>query len=369
MPKLKFRRTATIAVAIAVAALTAVAGATPAAAKSRSDDDSRIDTVLDGLSSPKGLAVWREHIVVVAQGAFGPPGPVLALWPNGRFRDRPFEVTEPIGLVDVAVAHDGSGWGLGSEDGVLYRRDRGGNVSAVLDIRAYQQTDPDPYDQEDAPEESNPYGLAVLRNGDALVADAANNDILRVTPDGGVTTVARFDTTLTPTDHVGDPGLPPQLPAEAVPTTVTVGPGGDIYVGQLPGFPFRPGSSRVWQIDDDADGALCSVTTPDPDCRVYASGFTAIQDIAFDHSGALYVYELAADGVLAFEAGFETGEFPPAVLIQVKRYGSWRGKWQGRRTELAAGQLSQPGGVAVAHGEVFVTDQVFTGGRLLEIDT
>jgi hypothetical protein len=53
--------------------------------------------------------------------------------------------------------------------------------------------------------------------------------------------------------------------------------------------------------------------------------------------------------------------FPPAVLLEL------RGD---QRRELAAGQLSQPGGVAVGFfGVVFVTDEVFTGGRLLRVRT
>ncbi len=53
------------------------------------------------------------------------------------------------------------------------------------------------------------------------------------------------------------------IDAEAVPTTVTFGPGGDIYVGQLKGFPFRPGTSNVWRIDADAADAWCSVNDPE----------------------------------------------------------------------------------------------------------
>ena len=65
--------------------------------------------------------------------------------------------------------------------------------------------------------------------------------------------------------------------------------------------------------------------------------------------------ELAKDGVLAFEAGFETGEFPPAVLLKVGRHG---------RTELAAGQLSQPGGIAFGRGgKLYATDGMFSEPR------
>ncbi len=50
---------------------------------------------------------------------------------------------------------------------------------------AYQATDPDPVDQDEPPlPRSNAYGLTIAPNGDALVADAAGNDIVRVTPDG-----------------------------------------------------------------------------------------------------------------------------------------------------------------------------------------
>jgi sugar lactone lactonase YvrE len=361
----RFGRAGSAAVALGVAVLTVVAGASPADAKSNGDHDGaregEIRVLLTDLSSPKGVDFFHGS-VLIGQGAFGPPGPVLELHRRGPDRGTVDELTDPVGLVDLAAAEDGSGWGIGSQDGVLYRRAIDGTISAVLNLHEYQASDPDPYDQDDFPEESNPYGLAVLPNGDALVADAAGNDIVRVAPDGSATTIARFDLETIKTDHLPpDFGLPPEITAEAVPTTVALGPDGHIYVGLLNGFPFRPGASRVWRIDPDAEGALCSVNTPDEDCTVYAEGFTAIQDIAFDpNDGTLYVLELAEDGVFAFEAGFETGEFPPAVLLEVEK--------DGDREELARGELSQPGGIDVArNGNLFVTDGVFTSGRLLRI--
>ncbi len=82
----------------------------------------------------------------------------------------------------------------------------------------------------------------------------------------------------------------------------------------------------------------------------------------------MYVYELAKDGVLAFEAGLPgengeppAGEFPPAVLLAVN------GRYD-KGTELAAGQLSQPGGIIVDwSGRIYVTDWIFSGGRLLQV--
>jgi hypothetical protein len=321
-----------------------------------------VKVLLSDLSSPKGLALIPHGDPIVAQGAFGAPGPVLDYVLRGSHKGSTVELTEPLNLMDVAVGADGAGWGIGG-DRVLYRQAPDGPIEPILDIPAYQEGDPDPYDQEDEPTESNPYGLAVLPSGDALVTDAAGNDLIRVTPDGDATTVARFDVEAISTDHIPpEEGLPPTIDAEAVPTSVTLGPDGWVYVGELKGFPFRPETSHVWRVDPTAEGALCSVNTPDPDCSVVAQGFTAIQDIAFDRqTSTLYVYELAADGVLAFEEGLNGGDFPPAVLLEVKK---------NKRTELAAGQLSQPGGVAVLNrGTVFVTDRLFTQGhgRLIEV--
>ena len=358
--------------------------ALPASAQAAASDDSghstgRLAVLLDHLSSPKGVTVAPTGDPVVAQGAFTPAaGPVLLYLLHGRDRGSTVPLSDARRFGDVAAAPDGSGWALGAgsveEGGVgdtwLYRRDRHGKITKVVDIAAYQKTDPDPYDHDDPPNptESNPYGLAALKNGDALVTDAANNDLLRVTPKGKVTTVARFGLENVSTDQVppgalppGTPPLPPTLPAEAVPTTVTIGPDGYAYVGELKGFPFHTGTSRIWRVNPWTKNALCSVSGSTKGCRTYAKDYTAIEDIAFDRrSGALYVYELAKAGVFAYEAGLQPGgTFPSAVLLKVRH---------GKRSELVPGQLSQPGGVAVnRHGQVFVTDQVFTGGRLSEV--
>ena len=319
--------------------------------------------LLSDLSSPKGITLAGPSAVVLGQGAFGPPGPVIEYNLKTRHVE---ELTPPVNIVDLVTTNDGGAWAL-AEGGDLIRHSPQGSDTVVANIPEYQQTDPDPYDQEGAPTESNPYGLAALPNADALVADAAGNDLLRVTPDGDITTVARFDVETISTDHIppeavppGEGPLPPTIDAEAVPTSVTLGPSGWVYVGELKGFPFRPGTSHVWLVNPNAEGALCSVSTADSDCKLAYSGFTSIQDIYYlNQTSTLYVYELAKDGALAFEAGFESGDFPPAVLLEVKK---------NKRTELAKGKLSQPGGVvATNRGHVYVTDGMFSSGRLIEV--
>jgi hypothetical protein len=305
--------------------------------------------LLDGLSSPKGLSAGPGHTLIIGQGAYGPPGPILQYHLGGRAHRTTDILLDVAPVTDLAVLPDGSGWAIGT-DRHLYHGDADGTITDVLDIVAYQATDPNPYPGPGQdPAETNPFGVAVLPGGDALVADAANNDILRVTASGDVTTVARFTRE----------EIAPDVFADAVPTSIAIGRNGWVYVGQLTGFPGIPGTSHIWRVNPDADGAVCDVSGSDPDCSVWRSGFTSIMDLDIDRaSGKTYVYEIAEEGWLAFEEGFATGDFPPAVLLRVQG---------NKRTELVPGQLSQPGGVVVMPNGVYVTDGMFTGGRLVRV--
>jgi hypothetical protein len=336
--------------------------AAPAAAKGH------VDVLLDGLASPKAIFAG-PHSVFVGQGWIGPPGPVLEYSLTGRARGTAREVTPPVAVGDITGTPDGAGWAIAyvSETSVALVRQaaEGAPIETILDFAAYQAADLDPFNNDSAsPGETNPNGLAPLPNNDVLVADAAGNDLIRVSPDGTARTVARWALQDVGTDHLGDPSLPPTLPAEAVPTTVAMGRDGWAYVGELVGFPGKPGSAHIWRVNPNATNALCSVAAPNANCSVWKSGFTSIFDIAFSpKTGTLYVYEIAKDGWLSFEPGFANGDFPPAVLLEVK------GK---RIRELVPGELSEPGGVAVTRdGSIYVTDGAIgifgSHGRLLKI--
>jgi hypothetical protein len=315
--------------------------------------------LLKDLQSPKGIALDSSKSVVIGQGAYGPPGPAFQYVFKGSTRGQVTNLTDPVNIADVAVTRDGAGWAIGG-DLVLYRQAVGGAIEPILDIAAYQAADIDPYnDPTQDPAESNPFGLAAYKN-DVLIADAAGNDVIRVKADGTAWTVARWTRRLVRTDKVGDPALPPRLLAEAVPTSIAIKDGW-AYVGQLVGFPGRPGSAYIWRVNPNARDTVCDAKHQRRACKVWKTGFTSIMDLAFNpKNGTLYVYQIARKGWLAFEAGFAPGgTFPPAVLLEV------RGK---SRRELVKGKLSQPGGIVVARdGTILVTDGMFTGGRLLRI--
>ncbi len=102
--------------------------------------------------------------------------------------------------------------------------------------------------------------------------------------------------TIFPQRNIGAPFL-----SDSVPTGVTIGPDGAIYVAELTGFPFTIGAARVYRIE------------PGFAPTIYATGFTNIADIAFGPDGRLYVLEADANGL--------NRPPPGGRLVQVKAGG------------------------------------------------
>ncbi|MBE1471864.1 ScyD/ScyE family protein [Kibdelosporangium phytohabitans] len=198
----------------------------------------------------------------------------------------------------------------------------GGHVVRLADIAGYEgQADPD-----GAGAETNPDSVALTSSG-AVVVDAAGNCLVRIAPNGTVSTVAVFPGQLA--DAPPQLGLPPgaKIPAQAVPTSVVQGPDGAFYVSQLTGFPFPAGRASVFRV------------VPGQAPTVYATGFTTIGDLAFDRDGTLYVLEIAHNGLLS---GDLTG-----ALIRVGPGGSHH---------VVTTALTAPGGLAVSGGAAYISD-------------
>ena len=243
---------------------------------------------------------------------------------------------------------------------------------AVADIAAYQATDPDPYDLEGFPEDSNPFGVQALWDGTVLVSDAAGNDLLRVWPRSGtIKTVARLMPRVVEVPE-GLPELPPEeggplppagtpIPSEAVATSVTVGSDGYWYVGELRGFPATPGTSQIWKIRPGTVGATCNPEHPwRGTCKRFKDGLTSIVDLAKAPNG-VYAVELSKMSWLQLELGVPGSEI--GGLFQVKKRGSGP-----RMHELAKDQLPIPGGVdATWDGDVYVTAPLFGPGALWKL--
>jgi hypothetical protein len=263
--------------------------------------------------------------------------------------------------------------------GTLYKWRHGwDHPKPVADIAGYQAEDPDPYDQEGFPEDSNPFGLAALRDGSVLVADAAGNDLLRVWPghhgkDAHIVTVARLKPRLVEVPE-GLPDLPPEeggpLPpagtpilSEAVATSVAVGADGYWYVGELRGFPATPETSQVWRIKPGSRDAVCDPDHPwRADCKRFADGLTSIIDLAGAPHGILAL-SLSKKSWFQWELGVEGSEIGGLFHIRYGHHGHGP-----RIRELVRDQLPNPGGVDATWRDIYVTAPIFGPGKLWKID-
>lgn len=217
---------------------------------------------------------------------------------------------DPIGRGDMFAI---TGGGASDTAAGLFRVSRGG-MREIANLSAFEaNVNPDGGEID-----SNPFDVATLTGGKVLVADAGGNDLLIVDQQGNVDWVATLPNELVPTDNVksliGCPtappgldfvcGLPPMMPAQAVATSVAIGPDGAYYVGELKGFPGPLGESRIWRIKPGTLHAQCGAS---PACSVVAEGFTSIVDLAFGPQGTLYVVEFDEASFMAAELTFFFG--------------------------------------------------------------
>lgn len=271
-----------------------------------------LDRLLRLASGTLALGVLCLPAIANAQPAFTGPVFGLATAPDGsllvpdagagivELRDGATTLIAPLpGVSDIAPikANDMfaiTGGGPGPGAAKLYRVTKG-KVLLLADLGEFEATvNPDP------PEiNPNPFDVAALGPGRALVADAGGNSLV-LFEKGALDWVATLPQELVSTSNIkslfgcpnGPPdicGLPPQIPTQAVATSIAIGPDGAYYMGELKGFPAPTGESRVWRIEPGANHATCGTS---PDCRVVADGFTSIVDLAFGPDGTLYVVEL-----------------------------------------------------------------------------
>lgn len=369
-----------IAVLIAVAALGLVFNTAPSEARQVSPAPASVTTVATGLHNPRGLNFAPDGSLYVAEAA----GDGVSSGNCGTMGDGSTKCSSNTGSVtridldsgestrvltdlpsliaangvgnggsgpqDVVFQGLGNGYvtiGLGGapesrEDyfgdagayyGRLVRFNPSGKVWFKEDIAGYElENNPDGF----VPD-SNPYGMAAVPGG-VIIADAGGNDLVKVAANGRISTLAVFP-------RVARPVSPPPS-VQAVPTSVAVGPDGDLYVGQLTGGPFTVGIASVYRVP--ARGGVPAV--------VY-NGFTNIIDVAFGPDGSLYVLEIAQAAIPNFGGG--------GRIVRIASDGS-------QSVVLSGPQfLFAPGGIAVdGNGDLYVTVASIssTGGSVIRIE-
>lgn len=356
----------------AVATLIAVSMAAPAAQASKNSPSSVTPVVVaSGLDNPRQLSLARNGDIYVAEagrGALGGDG-------SGPCLPNPEDPADQVcfgtsgavtrisqgtqkrvvtGLPSIAGA-DGSQAigpsdvfadrgklrvliGLGADPAVRTTfpqlakmgtlvKIRHGKAVVIADVAAFEAKT-NPIHEAD----SNPVGL--LRTGRSyVIADAGGNTVVRAGKRGSMSTLA----VLKDQDATAPPflGLPPgtKIPAQAVPTSVAVGPDGAYYVSQLTGFPFEKGLAKIYRIG--WHGKL----------KVYASGLTNVTDLAFAKDGTLYAVQISSEGLL---------NGPVGSLVKVK---------PGKAPQVVADNLFAPYGLAISGKWAYVTTgSVAAGG-------
>jgi hypothetical protein len=315
--------------------------------------------VASGLDSPRGLSFGPDGTLYVAEAGtggagpcfthplgelcFGTSGALTQVSKHGRQKRvltglPSFSLTgtpEVFGPSDVGYAGGGKVYvtlGLGADPAVrnplpspgdkaatLIKADpKKGTYRVVANIGNFElKKNPD-----GGLPDSNPQGLLVTKHGQ-VVADAGGNALLGIGKHGKISTLAVFPPRIVPNPFGG-----PDIPMQAVPTTVTRGPDGALYVGQLTGFPFPVGGANVFRV------------VPGKAPKVVASGFTNIIDIAFGPDRSLYVLEIAHNGLLS---GDTTGQ-----LTRISKHG--------KRTVIASTGLNMPTGVAIKDGRAYISN-------------
>ncbi len=183
-------------------------------------------------------------------------------------------------------------------------------VGAVIDIGAYEtENNPDQTEELVA----NPSDIDVSADGVVYIVDASGNALYSWTEADGLSEFAVW--------------VPTEGSAQAVPTSVSVGPDGDVYVGFLSGFPFAKESAVIERYS--ADGELKETYT----------GLSYVTDVVVTDDGTIYAVEFAA-GFGDF--GWESG----GRVVEVSADG----------VEAIAEGLNFPYGLAInADGEMFVS--------------
>jgi hypothetical protein len=376
------RRKAKAAVTVLAASLAgtlaipAVANATPASVK--------ITVVQGGLNAPRHLVLTGTGLVVTESGAVSPvgasncatgaategagtsqfctssTGAVFKISPHGQATPVLTElpsVTEE--AIEEVTGPSATAYGHGQEavtiDDFLVNKDGSNSLlpkpfasafgtlrlishrkSKVVDLAAFAAAHPQSaYSLGTVPGEvsydSDPYDVIAYRGG-WVVADAGANDLLYVSATGRVSMLARFPAVAeqAPVGVFGNPA-PITVDAQAVPTSVALGPDGALYVSLLRGAPSDPGTADIYRV------------APGHQPEIWARGLTSVTAIAFDRQGRLLATEFNTGGLLS----------PPTVpgaLVRISANGQ-------TVKALPVPGLYQPTGVAVsADGTVYVSN-------------
>ncbi|SDF06541.1 hypothetical protein SAMN05660662_0950 [Blastococcus aurantiacus] len=325
------------AVATAVMALVMVSPAVASADdKRRHGGGPPVSTVAGGLGGPRQLSDYEGHRLVVAESESGEVSSVDLH--NGRVRTlltglgNAQGVDAANGRLYVAVGEE-MGPPTGGPRTALVEAKPNGHVVRSFDLLQYELAhNPDGQSQdvgEEADTLSNPFAVLAQRNR-VLVSDAGANAVLAVDLRRGKVSTFFVPPTVTDTPECRTaPNNGGTFGCDSVPTEITEGPGGLIYVGTLGSE--APGAARVY------------VLTPSGKVIHVIKGLTGITGVAVDHRGTVYASNVFA----GMPEGGPGPGLDPRTIGEVTRIPVW-----GPRSTA---KVTMPTGLEFENGKLYAS--------------
>jgi len=224
--------------------------------------------IVEGYTVVTGLT---SSVVTVADGCATPlaQGLVSTLWEEMGWVWGAMDVAFLDGDLYLLLSGAGPTWGSPSASSGVFRRNDDGTLTLVADISTWLVSHPPAFVPPDYASDGSLFDLEATSDA-LLVSEAVGGQIIRVTPDGEMSTLA---------------DLSEQHP---VPTGIAVDAEDNAYVTFETTPPYAEGSTKVVKITPD--GTVTDVWT----------GLTRVADLEFGPDGMLYAAELSTNNTDAF---------------------------------------------------------------------
>jgi sugar lactone lactonase YvrE len=325
-----------------IAPLLIIAASVACASELADYDGIAVEVMVEGLTSPRGLALDQDGNLLIAETGGGRLLKVtrdrdvssltttrlphsLNSGPDSAYTAGPSAISLLNGEVYVIV-----GEFRGDKSARLYRITGESGYEAVTPVTdafsALANRFSNPYDIVNAPEV-----------GGWIVSDAGGNSLLAVDLDGNIRDYMVFQSFTIP-DH--------EAPVEMVPTGIARGADGAVYVGSLTGFPYPRGQAVVWRVEDlNGDGDAMDEGEVEP----FVTGLTSITDITFDADGTLYIAEFSSDTRAVLEGGDfseNAASYPGRVL-----------RWDGSELTVYVDNVVSPTGLLATESTLYISEE------------